>query len=417
VSTYGTGTYGAGTYGTLSGVAPAALPDPGIIFEVAFADNPGANLPTFVGLDSRLAAFTIARGRQMELDAVETGQLAGTLRNQDRHLDPLYTSSPYYPNVVPIRQSRLRVSATSTTYDVFRGDVQDWPQEWDVRENTVPVEVLDAFGAVADAQFTASRPAELSGARINAILDAISWPAVMRSINTGQSMMRAIDYENANAKTEMQTVARSEQGVLFVNAAGVIVFHERYRRYRAPYNVSTVTFSNQPTGGELPLSDATPVYRQERIKNHVVVTSGDVSFEATDATSSSRFRKRSLTVDTILDDPDDVAAMAAHLLSRYKDPEMRIEEVVLEPQQDTALWAHCLGREIGDEVTTIVRPPGTPAATVTTAGIIERVEHSFSTPTKRWVTKFRLSPADQTQYWLAADATYGLAGTTTRAVW
>jgi hypothetical protein len=423
VSTYGTGTYGAigGTYGDLTGTAPTIPTDLTVYFDVAWTDAPGVVSPTWTNIaadlnGTRLQDFTIARGRQMELDEIETGQLVGTLRNQDRALDPLLPTATYYPNVVPIRQSRLRAAVLGVEYDLFRGDIQDWPQDWQGVLNLTPVDALDAFDALADAEFTDDRPAELSGARINAILDAIGWPAGMREIDTGQSTMKPITYETANAKTELQLVGRSEQGVVFVGPTGNIVFHERHRRWKTPYNVSQATFSNQPTGSEVPFADATLVYTKNRIRNYVTVTqTGGVTEVRSDATSITNYRRRAVSLETIQDSTNEVGYLAEWLLEKGKDPIARVEEVVLEPQLDDDLWAQALGRELGDRITVTIRPPGTTATTITTDGVIERIEHSFQAETRRWRTSFKLSPAEVSQFWIAADATFGLAGTTTRA--
>lgn len=116
--------------GTGSGITPAAgqyaylsnlnTPDgpstlmpswPQIRFQVAF--NQGANTsgqPAFVDLSSRLRGSWSAElsGRQYELDQVQSGQMSLTLWNLDGALDPLNTSSPYAPNVLPLRPARMQ---------------------------------------------------------------------------------------------------------------------------------------------------------------------------------------------------------------------------------------------------------------------------------------------------------------------
>jgi hypothetical protein len=406
VGTYGTGTYGAGTYGTLTPPAGPIPTDLTLYLEVAWTDAPGVVSPTWTNIaddlnSTRLQDFTLSRGRQMELDEIETGQLAGTLRNQDRALDPLLASATYYPNVVPIRQSRLRAAVLGVEYDLFRGDIQDWPQDWQGVQNLTPVDALDAFDALADAEFSVDRPAELSGARVNAILDAIGWPGGMRAVDTGQSRMKAVTYETANAKTELQLVAKSEQGVLFIDPSGNVVFHERHRRWKAPYNTSQVTFSNQPTGSEVAFTDATLVYSKHRIRNYITVTqSGGVTEVRSDSASITAYRRRSYSLDTIQEEVGDVASTADYLLEKGKDAIARVEEITLEPQQDADLWEHALGRELGDRVTTTIFPPGSPTTSITSVGIIERIEHSYSAESRRWITKFRLSPADLADYWV-----------------
>jgi hypothetical protein len=186
------------------------------------------------------------------------------------------------------------------------------------------------------------------------------------------------------------------------------VFHERHRRWKSPYNVSQITFSNEPTGAELPFTDATLVYSKERIRNYITVSqAGGVTETRSDATSITNYRRRAHQVETIQNDVVDVEATAEYLLAKGKDAIARVEEIVLEPQQHDDLGAQALGRELGDRVTTIIRPPGTTATTITSVGTIERIEHSYSTGSRRWVTRFRLSPADISSYWVVGTSTLG----------
>lgn len=110
----------------------------------------------------------------------------------------------------------------------------------------------------------------MSGARIAAILDAVGWQAALRSLDTGQRVIQAADYENAGARSVLQEIAASEGGVLFMSRDGKVTFHDAH--YRLNDVTSAVTLSNVPSGAELPLSDAQLVYREDRIANRVAVT-------------------------------------------------------------------------------------------------------------------------------------------------
>jgi hypothetical protein len=378
---------------------------PTLTLEAAMSDDATAAAPTFDDLSSRLLDFTVTRGRSMELDQTETGTLTAVLRNHDRALDPANTAGTYYPDVVPVRQARMKATISAVTYDVFRGDIPDWPQDWKGRENTVPITMVDAFDALQIADFTASRPVELSGARVNAILDAIGWQAGLRSIDAGQAFMQAVAYENANALQAMQDVADAEGGVLFMSRAGNVVFHNRHRRIFD--TTLQVTLSNEPSGAELPLADAKVVYRRERIRNTIAVTRNDGgTATVSDSTSQAKYRRRSLTKTVYLHDANEVQSMAEYLLATYKDPVLRVEEVMIEPQSNDSLWAHALGREIGDRIRVKIVPPGSPASTITSDVTIEGIAHA-SNRGERWVTTFRCSPSNTQIYWILGTGELG----------
>lgn len=58
--------------------------------------------------------LTTGRGRQYELDQVQTGTWAGSLVNTDAALDPGNASSPFYPKVLPYRMFRHRMQYPPT---------------------------------------------------------------------------------------------------------------------------------------------------------------------------------------------------------------------------------------------------------------------------------------------------------------
>ena len=62
----------------------------------------------------RLGQSTASRGKQYELDTVQTGEYAPTYDNRDGALSPKNPSSPYYPNVTPFRPLRKRVQSPAT---------------------------------------------------------------------------------------------------------------------------------------------------------------------------------------------------------------------------------------------------------------------------------------------------------------
>lgn len=392
------------------------MPWPTLTLEAAMSDDATATTPTFDDLSSRLLDFTVQRGRNMELDETEAGVLTAVLRNHDRALDPANTAGTFYPDVVPVRQARLKANVLATNYDVFRGDIVDWPQDWQDRTNTVPIQMIDAFDALQIAAFTTSRPAELSGARVNAILDAIGWQAALRSIDAGVRLIQATDYAGANALEALQSVATSEGSVLFISRAGNIVFHSGHRRLLD--STLQATFSNTPTGGEMPLSDAKVIYRRERIRNAITVAQNDGNaYSADDTTSQTRYRRRSLTRTVYLSDPNEVQATAEWLRDTYKDPVLRVEEVMIEPAQDDNLWAQALGREIGDRIRVKITPPGSPTSVIQSDVTIEGITHTANGAARRWQTTFRCSPSNQQTYWILGTGELGdTSGTTTTRI-
>src|SRR6266545_4842288 len=109
---------------------PATLPD-GLLLECAFGSKPSNQNSAWINITPYLMEFQVKRGRQAELDMIDTGTMTVKLNNSDRRFDPTNTSGPHYPFVLPVRQIRLRITLGGATYPLFRGFVDSWPQTWE----------------------------------------------------------------------------------------------------------------------------------------------------------------------------------------------------------------------------------------------------------------------------------------------
>lgn len=125
--------------------ALASVPD--VDVEVAFASGPNeAPVWRSVAGLSDVRGFSSKRGRNRELDRFAAGQLSVDLDNRDRWYDPTYTAGPFYGKVLPNRRTRVLARYSGTTYVVFDGFIDGWPQEYvQPREASVPLTATDGF--------------------------------------------------------------------------------------------------------------------------------------------------------------------------------------------------------------------------------------------------------------------------------
>lgn len=624
--------YGLGYAGGYGDVSTSPI----VTVEVAFTTDPGAT-PTWTDISDYLEKeMTIHRGRSQELEQFSAGRATILLSNEDRRFDPSYTSSPYSPNVVPMRRVRVRATWSGTTYDVFNGYADGWEQGyrhpsvatcvlavtdafkvlanielpsspydtevradnpaawWRLGEPTGSTRVLDqvgsnhldvngaptfgspglvtrspdtsmtttsiyndgaqrstavlsgyplsveaiikttdnsnlilgqadavslpaatGFGLLIDAtgharwsvattttpfaavtstmvvndgqphhivatwdaagvshlyvdgvatgtpqtvtgvfgagqttligagrigsetttgtlgsydevafyttELSAARAAahsaaratawsaDLSGARINRILDAAGWPAADRQIDTGVAVLQGADL-GGTALAALQKVEETEQGRLFVTAAGKVRFISRDALIQSPYTTSQATFGD--SGSELEYADLTYRYDDQTIYNEARVSrSGGTVQVAKDPTSQTRYLRRVKVIDGLLHTSDATSIdLGNWILAHYKDPLLRATGMKLEPAagNETTHYPQVLGRELQERVTVRRRPQNVGSA-IDQETRVEGLSHQVRGV--EWGTDWNLSPADTQVYgvWDSAVALWDTA--------
>lgn len=253
-----------------------------------------------------------------------------------------------------------------------------------------------------------SYPRESSGARIGRVLDALGWPAADRDLDAGGTMIQAADeLEKTTALSHLDTVLRSELGVLFVDGRNAMTFQERHHRLRPPFSVSRATYGDGPgtrgyTGIELEQTDQ-HIYSDVRITR-----TGGSEQAAGDATTRAAYGKRTLARSDLLMTRDAEAKDQADiLLSRFKDPELRLRSISVRPQRDpTTLFPDVLGFDVSTRIKVRLG-----ASALDADHHIEGVDHDVQVNPTLWETRWWLSRAGTHGFW-----TLGLSklGTETR---
>jgi hypothetical protein len=173
------------------------------------------------------------RGRNPQADQFQTGTLTMRIVDQNGDFNPQNPSSPYYNLLTPMRKVQITATYGAITYPIFAGFITSYQtttpkNALDVVYTTITA--VDAFRLAQNAQVSTvagTSAGQLSGARINALLDAIDWPASMRDVDAGLTTMQADPGTARTSLAAMQTVETSEYGALYVDAAGSFVFQDR----------------------------------------------------------------------------------------------------------------------------------------------------------------------------------------------
>ena len=377
----------------------------------------------FNDVTSYVRSGSVERGRNRVDEPIiqyETGTASVTLDNRDRRFDPTNLDGPYVSGgltlVKPRRAIRFRATWNSVTYDLLRGftsnfDVQ-WPDQSN-QESVTEVPCSDAFKILSGINriaVSAVGAGEDTGARINRILDSAGWTSVDRLVSTGNSTVQSTTL-GGNVLEELQLVADTEIGELYIDGSGRVVFRNRTGILTDDRSLtSQAIFDDDAGSGNLMYHGLGLSTDDSTLANQVKITRvGGATQIAEDTASQVEYYIKTYERDDILLQTDATANdMADWLLYQSKDTELRFTEITILPQSDPDdLWPQVLGREIGDKITIIHRPPGG-GDPIERECFIRGIKHDFTPDT--WSTTWALQSAFKASFLVLDDPVLSIIG-------
>lgn len=325
----------------------------------------------------------IRRGRNRITSKFEFGSADVVLYDQNGDWNPMNTAGAYYPNLVPLRQIIIYATYLGVDYYIFSGYITNYDtgfRQGNEDVSTVTLRCVDAFKLLAGSAIStvAGAPAgQLSGARVNALLDAVEWPISLRNIDTGQSTLQADPGTSRNVLEALQTVENSEFGGIFVDGESIINFVGRDALITRPAT-SIYTFSD--TGSNISYTNAVVAFDDTNLINDVTVTrSGGTAKNVFDQPSIDKYFLHSGIRDGILVQTDAEALnQAKGILATRMDPEVRIDSIQLNLYDDTNPNKPKAGVDIDllDGITVTKTMPG--ATSVTQPSLVNAIHHDIT---------------------------------------
>jgi hypothetical protein len=265
-----------------------------------------------------------------------------------------------------MRKVQITATYESITYPIFSGFITSYvttyPEQAGADLAITTIQAVDAFRLAQLAQIstvTGASAGNLSGTRINQILDEIDWPATMRDVDAGLTTMQADPGTNRTALQALTTVATSEYGALYVDATGSFVFQDRLLTVSSIGGTPTV-FADNGTG--ILYFNAAWILNDTLIFNKSTITrTGGSPMVAENAASISKYFLHSYFQDNLLMQTDSVALdyALAYTASRA-ETSIRCDAIVLDlytPNYDTGIIA-ALDLDFFDPITVITTQPG-----------------------------------------------------------
>jgi len=400
-------------FGTGPSFAQAFIIGQGILGTNILADNAAL----IVDVSNQVDGINTRRGRNAEADQFQTGTCTMRIVDQTGDFNPQNTASPYFGLLDPMRKLQITATFNGVTYPIFSGFITGYqtitPQESNDNVTYTTITAVDAFRLAQNAQIstvTGTSAGQLSGARINNLLDAISWPNTMRDIDAGQTTVQADPGTARTALAACQTISTSEYGSFYVDATGSFVFQDRALTSSSVAATPTV-FTDDGSAGLL-YFDAAWVLNDVLIYNQANITRSSGSTQvAENAASIAKYFLHSYTQTDLLMQTDAVALdyARAYVASRA-ETSVRCDSIVLDlytPNYDAGIVA-ALSLDFFDPITVTTTQPGSSSLSKT----LQIFGVSMTINPNRWRVQFiTLEPIIDS--FIVGSSQYGILGTNT----
>jgi hypothetical protein len=335
-----------------------------------------------VDISSLIDTVSIRRGRIRLLSEFEAGTASVTIIDTNGDFNPSNPSSPYYGDLVPLRKIQIEADYNGNNYVLFTGFITNYDTGFRIGSDEfsrVTFRCVDALRLFTTAQITTVTGAgvQLSGARVNAILDELDYPATLRDIDAGDSTLQADPGTARQAIDALQLVKKSEFGELFLDAEGRVTF---LSRSAVTSSLASPVYTFADNGSGIAFQNAVVALDDSLVVNDVTVTrAGGSAQNVFDQNSIDKYFIHSGVRDGVLVQTDQESLdMASMLLSTRKETETRIDSIVLnlEDGDNVARVVAGLNVELMDCVDVVKVMPG--STTINQTLLVQGLHHDIT---------------------------------------
>ena len=295
-----------------------------------------------VDLSADVRQIRITRGRNIMRDTYEAGTCTVRVLDPLSYFNPQNTLSPYYGLLSPLRKLRVSATVNDVGYFLFSGYTTEYLYTYPQNQETGYVDIIcsDAFRLMQQATVTTVASATAgqdTGTRINAILNQVSFPTSMRTIDTGVTTCIA---DPATARTSLDAVKNaefSEQGAFFFNQEGTAVFLSRTNTIKK-YGDTPIEF-DQTTG--IPYTNLVFAFDDKLIVNSAGMTRvGGTQQVSENASSIAKYFPHQSNQENLVAQTDtDTLNIAKIYVATRQETTIRIDAMtvdLLDPDVPTA---------------------------------------------------------------------------------
>ena len=388
---------------------PFLLDDPayGILGTNILADSAA----DIVDITSMVMGCSTRRGRNRILSNFEVGTATVTINDPNSYFNPQNTSSPYYGKLLPLRKIRIWADTTlgPTTYRIalFTGYINSFDTAFyqGVQQtSTVTLQCSDGFRllnnvSTGNAPVPGCTAGQLSGARINSLLDFSGFPGSLRNIEPGDSAMQVDPGGQRNILQAIQTVEQSEFGAFFISRQGEAKFLDRTTVSELA-DISVRNYSDVASPTNLQYAALDFAFDDQLILNDVTVTRYNngvgpaLPQTSTDAASiATYFTKSGQRSDILVETDAESLDQANTLVAARKNSQIRIDSMGLNLAIGTEFEQLV---NVGMDIYTLITITKTMSggSTITRELFVQGVQHNI-TPTTWNTTLLTAEPIIQ----------------------
>lgn len=395
-------------FGTGPATAQAFIIGEGIFGTNVLADSAAL----IVDVSNVVDSVTTRRGRNATADEFQTGSLSLRIVDQNGDFNPQNAASPYYGYLTPMRKVSISATWQGVVYPIFAGFITSYttttPRNADEVVYTT-INAVDASRLAQNAQIstvTGATAGDLSGTRINQILNTISWPTSMRDVDAGLTTLQADPGTPRTALAALQTATNSEYGAVYVGKDGSWVFQDRTVTVSSIGDTPTVFNDN---GTDIGYANAVWRLDDTLVFNQANITrSGGSVQSATNAASIEKYFAHTYNQQDLLMQTDAVALdyARAYVASRA-ETSVRCDAIELDlytANYNNGITA-ALDLDFFDPITVTTNQPGT--STLTKTLQVFGVAHTI-TPNKWRTILTTLEPV--IDGFIIGNSNYGVLG-------
>jgi len=366
-----------------------------------------------VDISSIILRASIRRGRNRILNKFEAGTAVVEIKDDTGDWNPANTLGPYYGSLVPLRKIRIFADYDGIRYYLFSGFITSYDTQFAIGADEVSRVILncvDGFRLFNNAAITTvagTSPGQLSGARIENLLDVIDWPLSQRAIDDGDSSMQADPGTSRTVLEALQTVEDSEFGGFFMSAEGDATF---YSRNTVSLNADSTPVLFSDDGTEIGYAQIDLAFDDTLIVNNVSVQrlNGTSQIVSDQTSIDSYFIHSGARTGILVQTDQESLDQASLILASRKDATLRIDSMTLNLVDDgqTARNIAGLELEIFDLVNVTKSMPG--STSITRELFVQGMQHDITRTT--FTTKI-LTSEPIIQAFILDSATQGILDT------